>query len=728
MFSLGERSNTSAKGLMGVFQGFRQINYTGGYGGENGPVWQAVAGKVNNSTGQNVAMTPGLISANTPYYFAYVVMPKGDNSSATVIGYVYNASTGEQVGKSTMYTVTDWTTSQLAQSWFGLGTTPWGDATPGADYDEVRVWKTALMPGQIAANVAAGPDALPGDDDYPVLGVSNATLAHRWSFNGSLADSVTGDTATMKGGFYAADGSVRFAGGNKGDYEIALGADKMPSDNVTLEFFSTTRSLGWQKLFCLGNGGSTTDGISFSFQRGSNPAAGVSGLEIYDKNDGHYVDGIPNALVAHKPYYFTFTFSCDGTDTVLKGYCIDLTNPGVVRGEFTRTLSGWKLRDSISLDTFNLGWSFWGDGAPDADFDEVRVWDGILSATEILASSRAGADAVITTESASDAVLFEYDFTGGVNSFSSGVVADPVVNDASYLPVHGTNGYGTAVHPAGYGPITLGEQYLNDDWTLAMSVKSCDVENGILLALGGNGMASIGRELRILSSSTPGKLSAAMAQTWNVSYNQNLPGGSSIALTDLGDTTGAFHTLVAVHTKEDAKIKLYWDGVFKGEFNSLSGMGADKVFRSNLQFGGSLNNTIASHVSTASNLDAAFQNVTFYTKALDGDAISEYTTKFPSAAATTTSIDGQFFGYGFTTGEKVYSGTIEDPVTVAAGYTAVNGANGYGTAVHACGYGIDNNDIKTALAGEWFVQHRGKALRRRRPALGRHHCDKPVSR
>ena len=30
MFSLGERSNTSAKGLMGVFQGFRQINYTGG--------------------------------------------------------------------------------------------------------------------------------------------------------------------------------------------------------------------------------------------------------------------------------------------------------------------------------------------------------------------------------------------------------------------------------------------------------------------------------------------------------------------------------------------------------------------------------------------------------------------------------------------------------------------------------------------------------------------------
>ncbi|MBQ5530809.1 MAG: hypothetical protein IIT98_02255, partial [Kiritimatiellae bacterium] len=313
MFSLGERSNTSAKGLMGVFQGFRQVREGGE--AEYGPVWQAVAGKVNGSTGQNVAMTPGGISANTPYYFAYVVMPKGDNSSATVIGYVYNASTGAQVGKSIMYTVTDWTTSQLAQSWFGLGTTPWGDATPGADYDEVRVWKTALTPGQVAAHVAHGPDAIPGDGSVSDgrLRTESATLAHRWSFNGSLADSVTGDTATMKGGYYAANGAVRFAGGNKGDYEIALGAN-MPSDSVTLEFFSTTRSLGWQKLFCLGNG--QTDGISFSFQRGGNPAAGVSGLEIYDKNGGHYVDGIPNALESDKPYLFTFTFSCDGTDTV----------------------------------------------------------------------------------------------------------------------------------------------------------------------------------------------------------------------------------------------------------------------------------------------------------------------------------------------------------------------------------------------------------------------------
>ncbi|MBQ5530811.1 MAG: hypothetical protein IIT98_02265, partial [Kiritimatiellae bacterium] len=530
-----------------------------------------------------------------------------------------------------------------------------------------------------------------------VLGVSNATLAHRWSFNGSLEDSVTGDTATMAGGSYTADG-VRFVGGSRDSNYVSLGANKMPSDSVTLEFFSTTRTLGWPKMFCLGN--STSDGISFSFQRGSSPDAGISGIEIYDTSNGHYVNGIPNALEANKPYHFIFTFSCDGTDTVLKGYCIDLTNPSVVRGEFTRTLAGWKLREKVSLDTFNLGWSFWSDGAPSADFDEVRVWDGVLSATEILASAAAGADAVVTKESDPTVVLFEYDFSGGANNFS-GIVADPVVNDASYLPVHGTNGYGTAVHPAGYGPISLGETYLNGDWTLAMSFKSCDVENGILLALGGDGMSSIGRELRILSSSTSGKLSAVMAQTWNVNYNQNTP--ASLVLTDLGDTTGSFHTLVAVYTKDDAMIKLYWDGAYKGEFNSLNEMGADKVFRSNLQFGGSLNNTVASHVSTASNLNVAFQNVTFYTEALGADAISEYAAAFPSAAATSTTIDGALFDYGFTTGAMVYDGTIEDPVTNAPGYTAVNGASGYGTAVHACGYGAIEDGENILNNGDWTL-------------------------
>ena len=460
VFSLGERSNSSAKGLMGVFHGYRQVKHDdSGASGWGSPVWQALGGTVGSGTGNNIGMAQSGISTGTPYYFAYVVTPKGD-SSATIIGYVYNASTGALVGKSGMYTATNWTTADMVQSTFNLGTTPWNNDNPGADYDEVRVWKTALTPGQVAAHVAHGPDAIPGDGSVSDgrLRTESATLAHRWSFNGSLADSVTGDTATMKGGYYAANGAVRFAGGNKGDYEIALGAD-MPSDSVTLEFFSTTRSLGWQKLFCLGNG--QTDGISFSFQRGSNPAAGVSGLEIYDKNNsGHYVDGIPNALESDKPYLFTFTFSCDGTDTVLNGYCIDLANPGVIRGQFSRTLAGWKLTEKITLNTFNLGWSFWGDGAPNADFDEVRVWNGVLSEAEVLKSAAAGADATINPSfvEAPEDLIHRWSFNGNLeDSGSIGLNTATIKGNAGLLngnSVHVNNGgNGTSWVELGGNPI-----------------------------------------------------------------------------------------------------------------------------------------------------------------------------------------------------------------------------------------------------------------------------------
>ena len=448
VFALGERSNSSAKGLMGVFHGWRQIAHDdSGASGWGSPVWQALGGTVGGGTGNNVGMAQSGISTGTPYYFAYVVTPKGD-SSATIIGYVYNASTGALVGKSGMYTATNWTTADMVQSTFNLGTTPWNNDNPGADYDEVRVWKTALTPGQVAAHVAHGPDAIPGDGSVSDgrLRTESATLAHRWSFNGSLADSVTGTDATKKGGYYAANGAVRFAGGNKGDYEIALGAN-MPSDSVTLEFFSTTRSLGWQKLFCLGNG--QTDGISFSFQRGGNPAAGVSGLEIYDKNGGHYVDGIPNALESDKPYLFTFTFSCDGTDTVLNGYCIDLANPGTIRGQFTRTIPGWKLTEKITLNTFNLGWSFWGDGAPNADFDEVRVWNGVLSEAEVLKSAAAGADATINPSfpEAPEDLIHRWSFNGNLeDSGSIGLNTATIKGNAGLL-----NGNFVRVNAGGNG-------------------------------------------------------------------------------------------------------------------------------------------------------------------------------------------------------------------------------------------------------------------------------------
>lgn len=186
VFALGERSDTSAKGLMGVFHGFRQIREDGD--SQWGPVWQAVGGKINGSAEQNVGMTQGGLSVGTPYYFAYVVTPGVTKGSDTVVGYVYDASTGELVGKSGKYTVTDWTIVQLVQSTFNLGTTPWNNDSPGAEYDEVRVWKKALSPYEIKSHVASGADSVPGEMRFTFSseaenGCSDGSLAGAASSN-----------------------------------------------------------------------------------------------------------------------------------------------------------------------------------------------------------------------------------------------------------------------------------------------------------------------------------------------------------------------------------------------------------------------------------------------------------------------------------------------------------------------------------------------------------------
>lgn len=182
VFSLGERGSDgdpSSKGLMGVFEGYRQVKRDGEE--DWGPCMQPLCGTIPDyGTHVNVSMTQGSLSAGTPYYFAYVVTPSADGTnSAKMIGYVYDATTYGLVGKSDEILVQDWTTSQFNQSWFALGTTCWGNRSPGADYDEVRVWKKALTQEEIEWNVKAGPDSFPDDWQFTFSGVYDGMKVDR---------------------------------------------------------------------------------------------------------------------------------------------------------------------------------------------------------------------------------------------------------------------------------------------------------------------------------------------------------------------------------------------------------------------------------------------------------------------------------------------------------------------------------------------------------------------
>ena len=242
------------------------------------------------------------------------------------------------------------------------------------------------LPPVGTVKVAAGTLALTSGSTFE----RPLSLAHRWSFNGDWKDSVTGvaaePTSTIT---FTEDGMARIPGGTAADKEknyIELGSDKLPSDSVTMEFWVTLRAdVTWPKMFCLGENSSSV--IGFTFHR--NSATGPSGIDV---TDGGTFTGT-GTLTKNVPYYFAFTFQAnpDGS-TSMKVYCVN-TATGELVGTINQTFAGWKLTEKITQTYFRLGYSFWNDGAAQADYDEVRVWTGAMSKEGALRSAALGPNA-----------------------------------------------------------------------------------------------------------------------------------------------------------------------------------------------------------------------------------------------------------------------------------------------------------------------------------------------
>ena len=214
-------------------------------------------------------------------------------------------------------------------------------------------------------------------------------IAHRWSFNGNLTDSVTGNNATWARGdvtYNEGGTAARLTGTAKDTSYIELGPNKVPSDSATFEFWATIRTRRvWTKLFSLGR--DTSNVICFTFNRDSD--SGVSGLDV----TGTSLLTGTGTLAANTPYYIVLTFAhnADGSTTV-KGLCLDATTKATI-GSFERNVANWSLVDRADQKYFAIGHSFWNDWDAIADIDEVRVWRGALDDTAIALSAQKGPDA-----------------------------------------------------------------------------------------------------------------------------------------------------------------------------------------------------------------------------------------------------------------------------------------------------------------------------------------------
>ena len=586
--------------------------------------------------------------------------------------------------------------------------------------------KTTTIRAAIAAVICVAA-ALPSFADRSVDSAASKLL-HRWSFNGDYTDSVGGLTGTNNASnvtFTNNNTAIRLAGGSKGTSWVELNPNKsaaiLPAGDApfTIEMWTKIRTItNYSAWFTLGRKDNySVKGLLVAFH---NPSAQVRAWNnstgtgpafkaVKSNADANNVLMGKNPLTAGGTYHLAIVVTPrgDGDGATIEGYVHDATT-GERIGGYAYTVKGWTT-SSLIRESFALGRSFWGDADPQADYDEVRVWNAALSISQIEANIASGPDALPAayTETIDDP-FFRYDFTNGSRVFTGNNGTDPAGTGAGNVAVKGPNGANTAVHPKGYGSISDGDNKLNADWTIAMSVKCCNTEKGVVLSVGSNGTLNK-KQFVVATSSTNGKLYVPIFQKWS-SSGKNIP--AIVELTNLGDTTNTFHTLVAVHVQgtpysvmKGGSITLYWDGKPVGSLHSAYQSG-DRPFANGFQLSsahGGFGSDLSAYSDMSGNNNLAFQDVRFFNRALSAEEAQMYAEAFPPCKVGDV-IDDYLFRYDFRSGAKVYShfNHPTEPTADWSGYTAVNGPDGYGKAVHACGTGTIT-DGNTKLNEDWTL-------------------------
>ncbi len=244
--------------------------------------------------------------------------------------------------------------------------------------------------------------------------VSHATLTHRWSFNGStdaenLTDSVGGavakkrykssNTTTVDGGTVTwSDGKAITSGGDGGGH-LNMGTGILGTgDAATIELWVTklSKPTAWSYIFSY-NKPDVANCLTFATSIGSDnsrtkfEAGGVSGSTT----------GKENAMIPQPvgvTYHYSVTFQSNGSGGTVVRWMTRNAETGGLLSEFTHTVNSWTLASAAANEwALTLACNPWVNGRHNvnAAWDEVRVWDGVLSDEQLTANVLAGPNATL---------------------------------------------------------------------------------------------------------------------------------------------------------------------------------------------------------------------------------------------------------------------------------------------------------------------------------------------
>ena len=225
-------------------------------------------------------------------------------------------------------------------------------------------------------------------------------LAHRWSFASDYADTVTGQAAMQIGSNVAlSDGKVTMSGNGNSTGSLNLGTNLLDTATATIEIWAKHNAVKkWARVFDYGPDNTHYFTMAWTYDS----TAGKHRVDSkYPYNSGTKqtsVDDTTQPYTLDTEYYIAVTLEKSGNATVAKWQRRDVTTGEVL---LTGTLTMLTGIHTFTNSVLYLGHSqFTSDYDANATYDEVRVWNTVLSDEALEASCLLGADATMAQLSA----------------------------------------------------------------------------------------------------------------------------------------------------------------------------------------------------------------------------------------------------------------------------------------------------------------------------------------
>jgi hypothetical protein len=278
----------------------------------------------------------------------------------------------------------------------------------------------------------------------------NAVLAHRWSFNGDLTDSVGGSDAIIANddalelglsSDLATGTGIELFGGAKANSDYVLLGSNLLSDiqsggvkPVTIELWATQEVVqNWSRIFNFGTDDGSNPGNNESLRMTWSQGTDINADQVawepavaFGPGNAPYAEGVPYHIVMTiVPAVFSNGALASGAEVTWysapAGNAQSEGHP--LYGAKGSLNSVSDLRDLLDS-AGTLGRSYYPDDTAAATYDEVRIWRGALTETERELFQLIGPNAIDRSDADSDGFPDAWEIARFGNTTTAAIGAD----------------------------------------------------------------------------------------------------------------------------------------------------------------------------------------------------------------------------------------------------------------------------------------------------------------